>query len=607
MKKTIAVLLAVLLLLCTVSAGAENIKHERVYAVADTDGTVSTVIDSVRLDNPDALTDIADRTALTDIENVSGHETFTAEGENLIWHAEGHAIRYQGHGTADPALVPTVTWQLNGEPLDAAQVPEATGRLTATVTGRLNNAAPCLALSVIPVPEGATGLTLENAILLEEGVQPLILGVTLPGLDASLGLPDSFTVSCDADHADFSWMITVATTEPLKVLTEHADENFSTEDAETMLAEWTDFLTALSKGESLPESGTATASLSTVLRELLTGTAALSDGANRVNEGVGTLQNGITELKTGLSTLNASSEALNSGAAQITAALLSTANTQLASAGLEELGIRFEPMTETQYATVLDGIISDVKAAADQAENLARTQVSAAVDANEETIREAVTEAAQAEVYSAVLKAAGVEMDAETYLAAAEAGQIPKLQVLQISKIVENQMNSEDVQAKISAATEEQKQLLVEQNLASEAVQAQISAAVAGSEAAVEQLSDLKAQLDAVFMFQNGLAAYTEGVGQVESGVNALQLGAKTLAGGTAQLSEGAAQLDTQLRERLSGLAAEILPYLQEQVRDALDLCEKSLTGIRSASAYDLAAEGTQSDTAYIIRTVLNR
>ena len=79
------------------AASAETAKHERVYVVVNHDGEVQTLLDNVHLENGDALNVLSDRSTLSEIENVGGHEIFTLDGEALTWQANGSSIIYQAH------------------------------------------------------------------------------------------------------------------------------------------------------------------------------------------------------------------------------------------------------------------------------------------------------------------------------------------------------------------------------------------------------------------------------------------------------------------------------------------------------------------------------
>ena len=63
MKKIVALLLAAVMALTGVSALAENTKHERVYVVADAQGAVQSLTDTIRLENADGLDEITAWTA----------------------------------------------------------------------------------------------------------------------------------------------------------------------------------------------------------------------------------------------------------------------------------------------------------------------------------------------------------------------------------------------------------------------------------------------------------------------------------------------------------------------------------------------------------------
>ena len=109
-KKAVSWILAVLMVFGCVSATAETAKQEKVYVTACADGTVTSVTDSIRLENPDGLDTLEDRTMLAGIENMGGKEVFSLDGEVLTWQAgpgpgrNDHAGRGDGlrRGTEGP-------------------------------------------------------------------------------------------------------------------------------------------------------------------------------------------------------------------------------------------------------------------------------------------------------------------------------------------------------------------------------------------------------------------------------------------------------------------------------------------------------------------------
>ena len=393
MKKRAFALITALCMTLTCFASAETVKHERVYAVTNAAGDALTVIDNVRLENGDALTEIDDRTLLTALENVGGTEKFTQSGETVTWKADGNSIIYQG--TSDKALnvTPVVHMTLDGKEVTAADVKNASGELVMTVSYRAES--PFLAVTLMPLSDDVTSVTVDNGAVLTDGAHSFLMGFGVPGADADLELPDSFTMTAHVDHADLNWMMTIATAQPVKVLTDALSDHAA--DAHTLVSDLTAGLNALADGSEIPESNED-------IHELLTALNTLFDGAAQLKDGSITLLDGVKALKDGLDTLSSNSTALNDGAAQLFAAVLDTANTQLAAAGLDALSIEVPALTASNYAAVLDDLIAQLDPAVidKTIEDLAKAQVREAVMAQEDKVREAVTEVVRGQVRDAV-------------------------------------------------------------------------------------------------------------------------------------------------------------------------------------------------------------
>lgn len=609
----------------TCFASAETVKHERVYAVTNAAGDALTVIDNVRLENGDALTEIDDRTLLTALENVGGTEKFTQSGETVTWKADGNSIIYQG--TSDKALnvTPVVRMTLDGKDVTAADVKNASGELAMTVSYRAES--PFLAVTLMPLSDDVTSVTVDNGAVLTDGAHSFLMGFGVPGADADLELPDSFTMTAHVDHADLNWMMTIATAQPVKVLTDALSDHAA--DAHTLVSDLTAGLNALADGSDIPESNED-------IHELLTALNTLFDGAAQLKDGSITLLNGVKTLKDGLDTLSSNSSALNDGAAQLFAAVLDTANTQLAAAGLDALSIEVPALTASNYAAVLDDLIAQLdpavidktiealakaqvreavmaqedkvreavtevvrgqvrdavqaqeetiraavtdvvkeqvrQAVAAQEDTIraAVTQVQDAVQAQEDTIRAGVTQAVQAQVLEGVLAQAGLNMTAQQYQDAVAAGQVPDAQQKQISAAVDQMMASDDIKAKIEAAVTEQENQLVAQNMASDDIQAKIESAVTEQEnqliAQNMASDDIKAKIESAVAEQENQL--------VEENFASADVQAKLEAAVTEQIDklveENYASSDVQntVREKKATIAAAVdsLKRLKEQL-----------------------------------------
>ena len=678
MKKIVSLLLTAVLLLGCVPGLAENTKHERVYVVTAADGTVQSVTDNIRLENADSLDEIEDRTLLTAIQNVGGKEAFTLDGETLTWQAQGKDITYEGTSDKVPAILPMVTLTLNGEEIAANSLKDKTGEAVLTVAYQTNEPLPALAVTVLPLPEeGITDLQLENAIVMTALGRQVLVGWAAPGMDEELELPASFTASFQADHADLSWMMTFATSDPINAVCKELDDRIEM-DLHTELDEAKALLTALQSGEALPETLGKTKEIAPKINELndglmqlndgavalANGAAQLSDGASALKDGAAELNTGAAELAagaltlstgtasaeegassldTGLATIIANNEALNAGAQTIFAAILSTANEQLASSGLDAAGIEIPELTAENYAEVLDAVLLQLNPETLRASAQAQveTAVRAQVEANADQVRSAVEMAVQEKVLAAVLQSVGQNMTSEQYTQAVQAGLVSSEQAAMITAAVQQQMSTEEVKAQIDAAVQQEIEQLIQENTetyltSDETIAAKLSAA----QTAYESLTALKAQMDQINTFVTGLKTYTDGVSQAAAGaaqlhagltqLNAgaatLSTGAATLATGAASLSEGAdslydgtveleegaAALHTEGTQKLKDsltdaekdVAEKLLPYVTDDLPKALRIYEET-RGNAQNSGYDLRPENMKNVTVYIIRTDL--
>ena len=583
MKKIVALLLTAIMVLGCVPGLAENTKHERVYIVAATDGTVKSVTDNIRLENADGLDEIVDRTLLTAIQNVGGKEAFTLDGETLTWQAQGKDITYEGTSDKTPAILPVVTLTLDGEEITVDSLKDKTGDAVLTVAYQTNEPLPALAVTVLPLPEeGITDLRLENAAALTVLGRQVLVGWAVPGMDEELKLPTSFSAAFHADHAELNWLLTLTTSDPIDAACKELDDRIDM-DPHTELDEAKALLTALQSGETLPETSGKTKDIVPKINELndgltqlndgaetlANGAAQLSDGASALKDGAAQLNTGAAELAagaltlstgaadaeggaasldTGLATIIANNEALNNGAQTIFAAILSSANAQLSASGLDAAGIEIPELTAENYAAVLDAVLLQLNPETLRASAQAQveTTVRAQVEANADQVRSAVETAVQDKVLAAVLQSAGQNMTSEQYAQAVQAGLVSSEQAAAITAAVEQQMATEEVKAQIDAAVQQQIEQLLQDNTAAylasdETIAAQLSAA----QAAYESLTALKAQLDQINTFVTGLKTYTDGVSQAAAGASQLHTGLTQLNAGAATLSTGAAALST--------------------------------------------------------------
>ena len=294
----------------------------------------------------------------------------------------------------------------------------------------------------------------------------------------------------------------------------------------------------LSRGASKLKNGAS--QLDSGASQLDSGLATLAGGASQVDSGAASLSSYVATLAGGLGKLSSNSATLNGGAEQVFNTLLSTADTQIAAAGLTA-----DKLTIKNYDSVLEGLISSLsdENAQKLAYNTALETVTATVNSQKDVIRTAVEATVRKSVTEQVLAAAGLGMTADQYDAAVAAGQVSEEVQAQVSTAVSTQMSTSAVQAAIESNTASQIQSLIETNMNSEEVQSQIQAGVAKAQAGRKSLQALKTQLDSYNTFYQGVLSYTAGVDQANEGAQQILAGTYTLKDGTGSLVSGAGQL----------------------------------------------------------------
>ena len=402
-------------------------------------------------------------------------------------------------------------------------------------------------------------------------------------------------------------MLTFCSSDPLEAACREIDSRVNV-DPDAALQEITSLLTALRDGADLPETEGKTKEIADRINELNKGLKDLDAGAVKLADGAQQVSDGAIALNTGLGTLKKNNEALNGGAEKIFAAILNTANEQIAVSGLADAGVTMPALTAENYAEVLDGVIAQfdpdtLKAAASAK---VAEEVRKQVAANEDKIREGVRETVKGKVLEAVLKAAGFDMTAEQYAAALKGGLVTKEQAAQVETAVDARMNSEEILTRTETAFQDQMDKLVTEN--TEAYLAKdetVAAKLAQAAAARGQLQDLKEQLDQVNTFVTGLKDYTDGVAQASDGAANLSAGAMLVSAGASALQEAGTQtLKDSILSAEKSAAEKILPFAEKDLTDALNAW-KAVKNHLSDTGYDLKPEDVDEETVYIIRTDL--
>lgn len=347
----------------TVAAGNEEnsaiSKDETVYVIAGADGSVQKVIVSDWIKNTLGSDKLGDKTALTNVQNVKGDETYTMNADNMrVWDAKGNDIYYQGNIEKELPVGLSVTYTLDGQQVAPSALAGKSGHVTIRFDYQNNQ---CENVQIdgktekMYVPFAMlTGMLLDNDVftnvdvsngkLINDGDRMAVAGIAFPGLESNLAvdqdkfkIPDYVEISADVKNFEMATTMTLATNEIFSKV--NPDKLNSVDSLTDSLDELTGAMDQLMDGSSKLYDGLCT--LLDKSGELIAGVDKLAEGAKTLKNGAGGLQSGAAELKAGaakladgLGTLSANNSALNAGSKQVFESLLSMADTQLAAAGL---------------------------------------------------------------------------------------------------------------------------------------------------------------------------------------------------------------------------------------------------------------------------------
>lgn len=570
-------------------------KDETVYVILGADGETKKVIVSDWIKNNTKETSLEDVSELSDVKAVKNGEDYTLEDGKLIWSTDGNDVYYQGSIDKELPVTMEVSYTLDGKEISAKELAGKSGHVqikyeftnhlyeNRTIAGKSEKIYVPFAVmtGMILENEQFSNVTVSTGKILNDGAKCVVTGITFPGLAENLKREElSNSLEIEADVTDFSLESTycIATNSvfgnlnlsDLNDLGDLQDALDDLNDASIQLmdgssdlydgvaelydksGELVDGVKTLQKGASdLSDGADKLASGAGQVRD---GAGKLASGASSLQSGTKSLQSGANDLVSGLNTLASKNGDLTEAAAQVFDILLQTANEQLnANEQLKALGIQAN-MTRDTYAEFLNGLLNQLGGSAADA---VRAQVEQAVNAQEATIRVAVTQAVEAQVRSKVIATIGTQVPSFTedvYNQVKAAGTVSNGDagmdatimglVAKVDQTVAAQMASDEVKATIEQNVTAVKNQKIEENVAAQLANVNKGAA---------QIASLKASLDNYNTFYQGLITYTNGVAEAGAGAGKLAAGAGRLVDGSNQLVKGTGDLVGGMDSLVSG------------------------------------------------------
>lgn len=522
-------------------------KDESVYFITDASGKVEQTIVSEHLFNRDGAEVLEDVSSLKEIKNVKGDETFTQDGDKLVWQAGGKDIYYQGTTSAEAPVTQKVTYYLDGKEMKPEELAGKSGKVTihydytnnTSYTEKIDGkdvtvSVPFAAVTTILLDDSFSNIKVENGRTEISGDNSMVIGYALPGLKESLGIkdgslkdgkeiPDYFEVTADVENFELSTAMTIVVNAGEFITNDKEDKEDNIGETINKLLDATEQLEdgSVELADGLEELESKTGDFKDGVDSLRSGLSDYLDGTKQLDEGIKTLKDGVEQLSQGALSLGEGVGKLKDGAGS-------------AVTGAKQLVAGYQGDEKTT------GLVDGAKAVSDGAKKLDE-----AVDQLSGNITKSVTAQVQATLDS--------KINQTSALGLVKALGYQSVTVSNVTEVTAKVMASEaQLEAALQAQGADEATAAATYNtLLAGLCQAQGALSVAGSmtgeESGFEQLAAATESL------KTGAAAVSSGVKKAYDGTAKLEQGLETLETGLGTLNENVPTLTAGIKNLEKG------------------------------------------------------
>lgn len=332
-NKIVMRLIAGILLFCMIGYTVpvfSYTKDETVYSKLDNSGDVYKTIVSTHLQNAEGLDLINDMSDLLDIKNTSGNESYTQDGNNIVWNANKNDIYYQGQSSKELPIECVVKYQLNGEEVSADQIVGKSGKVK-IILQYINKEQRVIEIDgksvKMYVPfvvvagtfienKNARNIEVSSGKVVDDGTKTVVVGIAMPGLQESLNLSDSDVnipscIEISMDATDFESDSIVSFVTPKVFDKDDLNVFDKLDDVFAQVNTLKSSSKKIEDGANSLKQGALTYSEKS--QEFNGAMNKVSQGVSSVNSNYSKIDSGINSLSTGSSSLTAGAEQLNSG------------------------------------------------------------------------------------------------------------------------------------------------------------------------------------------------------------------------------------------------------------------------------------------------------
>ena len=338
MKNLIKKITATTLVIGQIFLASSNIlavtKEETVYSKLDTNGKSYQTVVSDHIKNTEYLEEIKDLSDLLEIENLSEDNTYTQNGNVIVWNAKGKDIYYNGKSEKELPIEVKMTYTLDGKEISPEELSGKSGKLNIKIE-YTNKAKHYVEIDgqyvemytpfVIFAGTYFKNETVQNVKVttgkaVDDGSKTIVIGMALPGLQTSLGLdkdtfeiPENIEIEMDVTNYEQSSIITFVTPkiidkEDFNILDELDTLYSSVDTLQSSMDQIEEGANALSEGTALYSENYNT--FNSAIGMLNDGTTTLKENYEMFNNGVQTANEGAKQLNEGMQQLNTAAESI---------------------------------------------------------------------------------------------------------------------------------------------------------------------------------------------------------------------------------------------------------------------------------------------------------
>ena len=331
-------------------------KDETVYSNLKSDGEEYKTIVTTHIINEEDEKLLKDMTDLLNIENTSGDEKFTQDGESIVWEANKNDIYYKGETKKELPIDINVKYELDGKEIKPEEIAGKKGKvkITIEITNKDEHEVKIkgktekmytpfvVATGTYIDNDNNKNIEVKNGKIIDDGSKTMVIGLTFPGMQESLNIdkekleiPTNIEITMDSQNFEMKNIINYVTP---KVIEETDLDIFNKLDE---IYEKVNTLQSASKqiedGAKTLEEGTTT---------YVEKSEEFNNAINKFTEGISTANKSYIQLDDGINSLNNSIPTLTSGSKQISDGLnqvnvgVKTMNDKLSASGEEIVALQ---------------------------------------------------------------------------------------------------------------------------------------------------------------------------------------------------------------------------------------------------------------------------